>query len=138
MLDAQSMNSGQKPIYLDYHSTTPVDPRVLEAMLPYFDHRFGNAASRSHSYGWQASEAVELARRQVASLLRVNPEELFFTSGATEGLNTLVKGEQLQDFYWDVVDGLYWLMKQIWNIILRDEVGNQSLAVRPALGPGVR
>ncbi|HEX5113150.1 MAG TPA: cysteine desulfurase family protein [Saprospiraceae bacterium] len=86
------MNSNQQPIYLDYHSTTPVDPRVLEAMLPYFENRFGNAASRSHSYGWQASEAVELARRQVASLLHVNPEELFFTSGATEGLNTLIKG----------------------------------------------
>jgi len=91
VLDAQSMNSNQ-PIYLDYHATTPVDPRVIEAMLPYFDNRFGNAASRSHSYGWQASEAVELARRQVASLLHVNPEDLFFTSGATEGLNTLIKG----------------------------------------------
>ena len=86
------MNSFKAPIYLDYHSTTPVDPRVLEAMLPYFSLRFGNAASRSHSYGWQADEAVEIARRYLADLLQVNDRDLFFTSGATEGLNMLIKG----------------------------------------------
>ena len=81
-----------KPIYLDYHATTPVDARVLESMLPYFSERFGNAASRSHSYGWQASEAVELARSQVADLIHVQAKSIFFTSGATEGLNMLIKG----------------------------------------------
>jgi cysteine desulfurase len=64
----------------------------VEAMLPYFSSRFGNAASRSHSYGWQADEAVEIARRNIADLLKVNARDLFFTSGATEGLNMLLKG----------------------------------------------
>jgi len=86
------MNQTKSPIYLDYHATTPVDERVLKAMLPYFDVRFGNAASRSHSFGWQANEAVEIARKQVADLLLVNPNDLFFTSGATEGLSMLLKG----------------------------------------------
>jgi len=86
------MNQPKAPIYLDYHASTPVDPKVLEAMLPYFDVRFGNAASRSHSYGWQASEAVEIARKQVADLLAVHAQDLVFTSGATEGLNMLIKG----------------------------------------------
>lgn len=86
------MNSFKSPIYLDYHATTPVDSRVMEAMLPYFESRYGNAASRSHSFGWQADEAVEIGRKQVADLLQVNASDLFFTSGATEGLNMLLKG----------------------------------------------
>ncbi len=86
------MNRPKAPIYLDYHATTPVDERVLQAMLPYFSEKFGNAASRSHSFGWQASEAVELARKQVAELLMVETKDLFFTSGATESLNMLIKG----------------------------------------------
>lgn len=80
------------PIYMDSHSTTPVDPRVLEAMLPYFDARFGNASSLDHSYGHEASEAVEGARGHVAGLVGARPEEIVFTSGATESNNIALAG----------------------------------------------
>jgi cysteine desulfurase len=80
------------PIYLDYNATTPVDPRVLEAMLPWFTVQFGNAASKGHAYGWAADEAVAQARVQVAALVGASPEEVIFTSGATEGLNMVLKG----------------------------------------------
>ncbi|HEY0434346.1 MAG TPA: aminotransferase class V-fold PLP-dependent enzyme, partial [Chitinophagaceae bacterium] len=77
---------------MDYNATTPCDPAVVEAMLPYFGDRFGNAASRDHAFGWQAHEAVDIAREQVSALVGAETAELVFTSGATESNNLALKG----------------------------------------------
>jgi len=80
------------PVYMDYHATTPCDPQVLAAMLPYFSQQFGNAASHGHAFGWHAAEAVKIAREEIASLLNSDPSEIIFTSGATESINLAIKG----------------------------------------------
>jgi len=90
------------PVYMDYSATTPIDPRVVDKMLPYLREQFGNAASRSHAYGWAAEEAVEWARSEVAQLVHADPREIVFTSGATESIKkkkTEFKHQQMSSFF---------------------------------------
>ena len=91
-VDCMDATSVPRPVYLDHHATTPVDPRVLQAMLPYFKERFGNAANRHYRHGWEADEAVEGARQQVASLIGARAKEIVFTGGATEANNLAIRG----------------------------------------------
>src|SRR5712692_6767606 len=98
LLRQKALRTGERRIYLDHNSTTPLDGRIVEKMLPFMTATFGNAASRDHAFGWDAAEAVEEARSQVAGLINARTEEIIFTSGATEAVNFVLKGVRKKNF----------------------------------------
>src|SRR5258708_25763609 len=104
MTAIKQTRGNDQPIYLDYQATTPMDPRVLEAMMPYFTYKFGNPHSRSHSYGWEAEEGVEKARGQVAKLIGADEKEVIFTSSPTESNNLAIR--RVAGLYNDPTDHL--------------------------------
>ncbi|KAF7459237.1 Cysteine desulfurase [Cryptosporidium felis] len=95
-----ALSEKKRPMYFDYQATTPIDPRVLDKMMPFFTEKFGNSHSRTHGYGWEAEEAVEEARANIANLIKCQPKEIIFTSGATESNNTIIRG--VCDIYGDI------------------------------------
>ena len=101
------------PIYLDYSATNPCDPRVVDAMIPWLREHFGNPASRSHAWGWEAEEAVEKARKDVADLIGADPREIVWTSGATESNNLALKGAALAVSLPTAVESAGWRVKPI-------------------------
>jgi cysteine desulfurase len=124
-----------KPVYLDYAATTPVDPRVLESMLPFFSERFGNPASRHHGYGGEAAEAVERARAEVAALLGADPREIVFTSGATEANNLAILGTAAARAYAGRREGVVTVATEHRSVL--DPVEALAAAGRPVTVVGV-
>jgi cysteine desulfurase len=135
------------PIYLDYHATTPVDERVVEAMLPFFSRDFGNAASSTHQWGWRARDAVEQARRDVAALVGATPREIVFTSGATESNNMAIRGVAARSTgrrhmvvsaieHKSVLEAAYRLAEEGWQITTA-KVGRDGLVDLAALAEAV-
>ena len=110
MADDNTGANIELPIYLDYQATTPLDPRALDAMMPYLTTKFGNPHSRSHAFGWEAEEGVERARKQVADLIGADAKEIIFTSGATESNNLALKG--VAHFYGDRKDHIVTLVTE--------------------------
>ena len=126
------------PIYLDNQATTPTDPRVIDVMLPYFNQKYGNPHSRNHSFAWQAEEACELARQQVADLINASPKEIIFTSGATESNNLAIQG--LAKFYGNIKNHIITLVtehKCVLDSCRHLELGGFEVTYLPVQANGI-